>query len=269
MPRPLRTELANTPYGAQLVHRAAGFGLLAQLGLIVLATLMPFQLALPARFALDFEVRASDLALNLVMLAPLGFLAALRFGLGPARGLVLGALLSATLELLQLFVPARCPSLYDVAMNALGAGVGALLYALAPERSARFIEKLVTAPPSFERGAVITLALLALALGLLHRGTDFHWTLGLAPLAGDCRAIVLGSIASLSLAGWLGYTLPPGAPAWLAAAWTLPIAAGLELCRGFSASHVASLTSLLLTLIVALGAARLRDAVEGWRFSLR
>jgi hypothetical protein len=252
------------------VQRAAGFGLVAQLGLIALATLLPFRFALPARVALDFELRAPDLALNFAMLLPLGFLAALRFGFGARRTLMLGALLSAALETLQLLVPMRCPSLYDVAMNALGAGFGAALYTCTARRSTRFIEQLISAPPSFERGAFITLALLVAALGVLHRdGMGFRWTLGLAPLVGDARSIVLGSIASLSLAAWLGYTLRPGAPAWLAVAWAAPIAVGLELCRGFSASHDASFASLLLAVIVALGAARARHTVEGWRLALR
>lgn len=267
MPRPLCIESTSPASEGRLAQRAAELGLAAQLGLIALATLAPFGFAVPARFALDFEVRASDLALNLAMLAPLGFLLALRFGFGALRVLGFGALLSSAFEVAQLFLPARCPSLYDVAMNALGAGLGALSFRCTARTSTRLLESLIIAPPSFERGACLTFALLFAALGLLREGMEFHWTLGLAPLAGSPQSILLGLIASLCLAAWLGYTLRPGAPLWHAIAWVAPIATGLELCRGFSASHVASLASLALTLLAALGAARARQVAETWRAS--
>jgi VanZ family protein len=71
---------------------------------------------------------------NLLGYLPLGALlmiAARRSGLGllPALALAIGApaLLSASAEVLQNFLPRRHPSLKDLAMNSLGAAVGALL----------------------------------------------------------------------------------------------------------------------------------------------
>lgn len=69
----------------------------------------------------------ADFALNLVLFAPLGLLLA-RAGLRPLWITFVGLALSTTIELLQLFIPGRWPTLRDVLSNAAGCGLGALVY---------------------------------------------------------------------------------------------------------------------------------------------
>ncbi|QHJ01559.1 VanZ family protein [Xylophilus rhododendri] len=74
-----------------------------------------------------------DVTANVLGYAPLGFLlalAALRSGRG-VRGILLltccAALLSLTLEAMQSYLPSRVPSNVDLALNAAGSAIGALL----------------------------------------------------------------------------------------------------------------------------------------------
>ena len=76
------------------------------------------------------------MVINIVGYMPLGFLAyaaALRSGLGRARGQVAGPAALATaswsMESLQFFLPGRVPSLADRWLNSLGALLGVLLAA--------------------------------------------------------------------------------------------------------------------------------------------
>lgn len=78
-----------------------------------------------------------DLVSNLLGYLPLGLLASaavLRSGGSAAvawlRATLLGTVLSFTLEVLQNFLPARVPSNVDLALNVLGASLGALLAVL-------------------------------------------------------------------------------------------------------------------------------------------
>ena len=108
------------------------------------------QLAFPPEFLLVAKypklmplrhLNLPDAARNVVFYLPLGFLLGLWFGArsgAPPWRVVLGALLGAALvsvgmELLQINVPRRFPSIDDVIFNALGGGLGALP-ALWPER---------------------------------------------------------------------------------------------------------------------------------------
>lgn len=115
----------------------------AWVGLIVYASLFPFdgwrwppgaqawqllRLAWP-RYFIPF-----DIAGNLLAYAPLGGLVALawlRHGRGPlaalGAGMLLGAALSYTLEVVQHLLPLRVPSLLDWVLNSGGATLGALL----------------------------------------------------------------------------------------------------------------------------------------------
>ena len=82
------------------------------------------------RFVTDF-----DIALNILAYAPLGTLACLHFLRAGKRvraivkATVLGAALSFAMECVQLFIPTRIASIYDVASNAGGALAGALVFA--------------------------------------------------------------------------------------------------------------------------------------------
>lgn len=73
----------------------------------------------------------ADVIANVLLFAPLGvvlFLRARRAG----RSVLLGALLSAAIELIQFHVPGRDPSFGDLLFNTLGTGVGVLLVVTAP-----------------------------------------------------------------------------------------------------------------------------------------
>jgi len=63
---------------------------------------------------------------NILMFLPLGFLLALLFR-RPWYGVALALALSIGVELAQLVIPSRQPSLRDILANALGAAFGALL----------------------------------------------------------------------------------------------------------------------------------------------
>lgn len=110
-------------------------------GLLAYASLYPFYpLRLPspeavgAFFAAPRYVIRSDIAFNVVAYLPLGTLACLYFrGRGAPwpilRAAGLGAAFSFLMEALQLFVPHRVTTLVDLATNAGGALLGALVFA--------------------------------------------------------------------------------------------------------------------------------------------
>jgi glycopeptide antibiotics resistance protein len=104
--------------------------LLYVLAMAALAALSPFDFQpIPGRtFALLWL--ADDAVLNLLLLLPAGFLAALVFenGLGPRESyaLVLGLLFSLALESSQLYLPSRHPNVADVIGNGIGCWAGAL-----------------------------------------------------------------------------------------------------------------------------------------------
>ncbi len=83
------------------------------------------------------ELGTLDLLYNVALFVPLG--AALRLGgASVARVVALSLALSASVEVLQLVVPGRDPTLSDVVANSLGGGLGAVLvrlFALLPAAS--------------------------------------------------------------------------------------------------------------------------------------
>ncbi len=107
--------------------------------LILFLTLMPAF----GTGTVDVAAPLADVVRNLVLFAPLGLLLGLA-GRSPARVALLAALLSAGVELAQLWIPGRHPGVRDIAMDALGAAAGcafarALLGPVfrSPKRSAR------------------------------------------------------------------------------------------------------------------------------------
>lgn len=88
----------------------------------------------PRAHSLDLDrtltfYRDSDIALNLLGFMPFGALLILLYGrhLSVTRIAGYGALLSLSIELLQIALPMRHPSLTDLLVNTLGAGLGAYL----------------------------------------------------------------------------------------------------------------------------------------------
>lgn len=134
---------ATPPEAAFDAHRSTAVPLaLAAVCLIVYASLYPFsdwrnQGISPFRFLtapLPKYWTGFDVGINLLGYAPLGFLLALaalqrvRNALWAISLAVLGAgLLSLSMETLQSFLPSRVPSNVDLALNTLGALLGACL----------------------------------------------------------------------------------------------------------------------------------------------
>jgi len=96
--------------------------------IILLFTLNPFYFAMPEQFSIKLESSFGNLYNNILLFLPLGFL--YRVTIGRRGAMVMGLGLSLSIEILQLFIPARTTSIVDVLANTLGAGLGALLYDL-------------------------------------------------------------------------------------------------------------------------------------------
>lgn len=111
------------------------------LGLAALATLSPFDFDLRHPHGYVWETSASDVALNLAFLFPVGFLLRLaraeRAWPLALDALCLGLAVSLVLELSQLFLPSRVTSPTDVLTNGLGAWGGGLAHA----RIGRYLDR--------------------------------------------------------------------------------------------------------------------------------
>jgi VanZ family protein len=96
---------------------------------------LPSAEAVSAFFARPRYVTAFDIALNIFAYMPLGMLACLYFRQANDRArailkaTALGAALSFTMEALQLFIPYRVATMYDLAANTAGTLLGALMFA--------------------------------------------------------------------------------------------------------------------------------------------
>ncbi|MCP5247667.1 MAG: VanZ family protein [Candidatus Accumulibacter sp.] len=135
-----------------------------------------------------------DLAVNVVAYLPLGFLLALtlrrRLGRWSAAlaALLLGSLLSAALECLQNWLPARVPSNLDLACNAAGTAIGAVIAVWSGQailrRMARLQQQLLAPIPHAEPGLVLLGMWLLTQLSpetLLFGVGDLRQVLGLTP----------------------------------------------------------------------------------------
>jgi VanZ family protein len=78
-----------------------------------------------------------DTITNLLLYMPLGFCAALAFGRRWWAAVLLGAALSASIEMLQIYDYTRTCSLADLTCNTIGAAAGAAVALLAPPRLLR------------------------------------------------------------------------------------------------------------------------------------
>ncbi len=104
-------------------------GLIASLGLIAFATLMPTPGWSPRTGFLCLgcgAFGAPDVVVNVALFLPLGIILG-RLGWRPLVALGAGLALSGMIEFAQEFIPGRAPTLRDILMNGLGAGAGALV----------------------------------------------------------------------------------------------------------------------------------------------
>jgi len=122
-----RSRSAHHVTGARLAFAVLGY----LVAVIAVITLLPFRFAVPDRFGIVMHGTLFDVAANVLLFLPPGFLYRLarpstrdRAGL---HVLVLGVAASLLIEAVQLFEPARYASPLDVVANGLGAWTGALL----------------------------------------------------------------------------------------------------------------------------------------------
>ncbi len=162
-----------------------GFGLVLSVLAILVVTLAPFDFRhadrLPHALHYFEQVGTENLVepiLNILLFVPLGFFIARSLRRFPDAGVLLAGLLGAGLslgvEVLQVALPDRHPSLRDVLMNGTGSLIGALAWA-------RWYRTRYTAPgPPQRRRRLATIltvyATLALLSGLLGR-RDPGWSL--------------------------------------------------------------------------------------------
>lgn len=178
---------ASVPF---VLRRTADFTAL-RLGRAVLAylavmmgiiTLAPFRFSLTPAHGLTQIWNWSDLIMNVLMFVPFGFVYQLTRPRGAPpdwpRVLILGAALSGTIELLQLFLPTRYTSLLDLASNTVGAALGAWVFARLADRVQ-------------EEDAVQSLALELPLMGLVYLLVPLCWLIGLASSGETRRALVL------------------------------------------------------------------------------
>ena len=165
------------------------------LGYIILVILLlkfnPFILAPPNPQGFTFHATPFNFIANILMFIPIGFL--YRLATRRPGAFLLGAGISFGIETVQLFMPARTSSLMDVLSNALGAGLGAVLYNLVSAR-------LVITP-----GIIRRLRLETPLMGLIYLLIPLLWidvlTLPKAPdkwiltlLLGLCGSIIFSDL---------------------------------------------------------------------------
>ncbi len=194
--------------GALLARAVTGYLAL----MVAVVTLAPFRFAGHAVQGFSWQVEPGDVALNIALFLPLGFVDRLARGSrgtgGSApdaradllRGLGLGALFSTVLEVAQLFAPGRYPAFSDIAANALGAGLGALLCRRASAR--------VDAA-----GAMRALALELPLVGLTVLLVPVLWVAGVAGGIPDELLLLPVASAAWILASVHAAYAPPGDPA--------------------------------------------------------
>lgn len=123
--------------------------LLYYLGIVLVLTLAPFRFKGPPNVSHMLESGgAFDLVANVLLFLPLGFLYPLtrtKEETSPIHVFLVGLMLSSTIELTQAWEPERFTSLFDVATNAAGAGLGAIVLAAVTRRirvNARLVGRL-------------------------------------------------------------------------------------------------------------------------------
>ncbi|MEO8000103.1 MAG: VanZ family protein, partial [Gemmatimonadaceae bacterium] len=150
-------------------------------------TLAPFRFSTKSMHGLSTEWTAFDLVMNVVMFVPLGFLYRVTRPRGAATAwwmaIVLGGLLSASIESAQMFEATRYSSLLDILTNTTGAAVGSWLFTRLSHRL------------RIGAAAVSTLALELPLMGLVYLLIPLLWLTGLSS-AGSERAWLLIPMAA-------------------------------------------------------------------------
>lgn len=169
---------------AQSTGAHLGRALLAYVAVITaIITLAPFRFAAVPQHGVTDLWTPFDIVMNIVMFVPLGFLYQLTRKDGAVaplwQALLLGALVSGAIETAQLFEAERFTSLVDLATNATGALLGAVVQ--------RGVAARVKAS-----NAVRSLALELPLMGLVYLLVPLAWLAGLASPDGERTWMLLG-----------------------------------------------------------------------------
>lgn len=213
---------------------------------ILLLTLNPFYLALPEQIVFKFHSSPHNFIANILLFLPVGFL--YRPALYRRGAFLFGAGISFIIETLQLFIPARTPSVADMLANALGAGLGGFVYDLISAR-------LVITPSMLGRLRLETplMGLIYLLIPLLWIDvlaldeSPNRWILTL--LISICGGIIF---SDLFRHWWTSINLRTVGYASLAAGSWFVIGAGPTLLRSFPVLIIAVEVILLTTLLTVL-----------------
>ena len=236
------------------------------LGYMVLVTavitLAPFRFAQPVVVTLSWLVDPADVAANVLLFLPLGFLFRMTLrspeGARHARVVHTACLTSAAFETLQLFLPGRFASPVDVISNTLGAGLGSLLHA----RVAARLDNRLVRGLALELPLMVVVYLLVPLLWLDGFAAGHGGRLVLSPLLGLAGAIVLAAIWRHRLAD--RGVLSPARLACITAGWYVVGAAPGLIRRPLLVLGAA----LLVALVARLEATRPLPLVPERRFEL-
>ncbi|MHB1328756.1 MAG: VanZ family protein [Gemmatimonadales bacterium] len=224
---------------------------------IVVVTLVPFGFEPATGFRLVGFATVADLVQNIALFVPLGFVVAFS---GRWRPVLVGAGLSLSVELLQQLLPARSPSLVDLATNSLGAWVGGLIY--------QTIRRVLV-----RRSRVGVLALDLPLMGLVYLTIPLLWLSGLGyegdpirrwllALVGLGVAVILASVARHHL-------VPRGVPkATVALFGGLLFAVGLAPGWFREPAFLVGCSLLVALTVLLLGEYLTRAESEGRRYEV-
>lgn len=168
--------------------------------IVLLLTLNPFYLRMPAGFRFSLSTTPGDVIANVILFLPIGYLYRLTGG-GVRGALFMGASFSLMIEAIQIFIPARTPSLLDWFCNTVGALLGAVLH--------DFVSKRLTITP----GMVGSLRLETPLMGLTYLLMPLLWlnTLSAGDLPGRwVLAIPLGATGAIIFSELFRQWLEPG-----------------------------------------------------------
>lgn len=169
--------------------------LLSYAALVVYGSLYPFtrwhSSAIPSMaFLLSWpsHLDKADLLQNILVYAPFGLLTALWLAcvMPAVRALLwailLGTLLSLAMECLQQFNPTRVSSAVDIAMNALGSGLGALIASVLLRHTLPGTLAMAWRDRWFRCGSMANTGLVILAIWILSQTSPFVPTLDISHL---------------------------------------------------------------------------------------
>jgi glycopeptide antibiotics resistance protein len=234
-----------------IIERALLGYVLVVVGLLTLA---PFRFAWPAEWGISWSGDRADAPANFLFFLPVGYF----FRLALPRhsphailsALLFGSGISFAIEFLQLFLPARGTSVFDLLGNGLGGAAGAVLCDAVRRR--------------LDRALPIMLTLEHPLLNLVYLSLPLMWLAGVGVEATPARVwllLPLGAAGTLTLAGLWRYrfagatTLPRSVLIFAVMAWFLfGAVAGLNIAPLIVARCAIAILAFILVLLFLRGA---------------